>query len=211
MIAGSSHAGPAGCLPPRPRSRCRYVVQQHFVLDRKQLAATVRQMCLEGSLVRKEMIEAAVKGDLCRPSIPKLQQIGKRRALKSILGTVYRSMARRACTSPARPPSSPMQRAPFQSAEAAPTASSRPVPRHNVSAVTSPNRRERSTRTPFRRTGTVKCSLPSSNSGVCSAVPISWRASPRASTRPCSSRSPRCATVCWMTRRPIRTLRTKHQ
>ena len=57
--------------------------------------------------------------------------------------------------------------------------SSRPVPRHNVSArYTSPNWRERSTRTPFRRTGTVRCSLPSSNSGACSGVPISRRASP---------------------------------
>ena len=51
----------------------------------------------------------------------------------------------------------------------------------------------------------------SSNSGAWSGAPISRRASTRASTRPSSSSSPRCATVCWMTRRPTRTLRTKHQ
>ena len=33
---------------------------------------------------------------------------------------------------------------------------------------------------PFRRTGTVRCSLPSSNSCACSGAPISWRASARA-------------------------------
>jgi hypothetical protein len=84
--------------------------------------------------------------------------------------------------------------------------SARPVPRHNASAkYTSPNRRERSIRMPFKRTATVICSLPSSNSCVCSGAPISRRASARASTRPCSSSSPRCATVCWMTRCPTRT------
>ena len=87
--------------------------------------------------------------------------------------------------------------------------SSSPRPRHNASGkYTSPNRRERSTRTPFRRTGAVNCPLLSSNSGASSGAPISRRASARASIR---TRSSGCAAVCWITRRPTRTLRTKHQ
>ncbi len=49
----------------------------------------------------------------------------------------------------------------------------KPVPRHRASArYTSPNCRERSTRTPFRRTGTATSGRPSSNSRACSGAPI---------------------------------------
>ena len=58
--------------------------------------------------------------------------------------------------------------------------SSSPRPRHNASGkYTSPNRRERSTRTPFRRTGAANCPLLSLNSGASSGAPISRRASAR--------------------------------
>ena len=59
--------------------------------------------------------------------------------------------------------------------------------------------------------GTVTSAQPSSNSRACSSAPTKCRAGARASSRSWSSSSPRCATVCCMTRRPTRTLRTKRQ
>ena len=64
------------------------VVEQYFVLDRKQLSAALRQMRFEGSLVRKEAIEAAVKTIFVDLFTPELQQIGKRRASVPILRNV---------------------------------------------------------------------------------------------------------------------------
>jgi hypothetical protein len=58
-----------------------------------------------------------------------------------------------------------------------------------------PRPRRASWRMPFRRTGTVKSSLPSLNSRARSGGPISWHASIRASIRPRLSSPPSCATV----------------
>ncbi len=71
----------------------RDVVQQHFVLDGKQLAAALRQMHFQRRLVRKQMIERAIKSILVDLLVAKLQQIAKRRATIPILGNVQ--LARR--------------------------------------------------------------------------------------------------------------------
>ena len=71
----------------------RDVVQQHFVLHGKQFAAALRQMHLQRRLVRKQMIERAIKSILVDLLIAKLQQIAKRRATIPILGNVQ--LARR--------------------------------------------------------------------------------------------------------------------
>jgi hypothetical protein len=80
---------------------------------------------------------------------------------------------------------------------------------HSASAwYTLPNSRPFSMRTPFNRTPSVCSRVPSSTRSACSGAPISARASARARSRPASSSSPRWATVCWITRRPMRTDRT---
>ena len=73
--------------------RARDVVEQHFVLDRKQLAAALRQMRFERRLVHEQMIEAAIKAILVDLLIAELQQIAERRAPVPILGNVQ--LARR--------------------------------------------------------------------------------------------------------------------
>ncbi len=73
--------------------RARDVVEQHFVLDRKQLAAALRQMRFERGLVREQMIEPAIEPILVDLLIAKLQQIAKRRAAIPVLGNVQ--LARR--------------------------------------------------------------------------------------------------------------------
>jgi hypothetical protein len=61
MIAGIA----ALCLRVRFRLalkiRARYIVEQHFVLDREQLAATFGQMRFQGSLVREQVIKPAIE------------------------------------------------------------------------------------------------------------------------------------------------------
>ena len=54
----------------------RNVVKQHFILDRKQLAATLRQMCFERGLVHEQMIKRAIEAVLVDLLITELQQIG---------------------------------------------------------------------------------------------------------------------------------------
>ena len=71
----------------------RDIVEQHFVLNRKQLAAAPGQMRFERLLVQNEMIEGAVKPVFVDLIVLKLQQIGKRRAAVPILGNVQ--LARR--------------------------------------------------------------------------------------------------------------------
>jgi hypothetical protein len=66
----------------------RDIIEQHFVLNRKQLAAAPRQMRFERLLVQNKMIEGAVKPVLVDLIVLKLQQIGKRRAAIPILGNV---------------------------------------------------------------------------------------------------------------------------
>src|SRR5438445_413185 len=66
----------------------RDVVEQHPVLPCEQLSAPLRQMRLESSLVREQMIEAAIKAVLVDLLIAKLQQIAERRAAVPVLGNV---------------------------------------------------------------------------------------------------------------------------
>ena len=75
MIAGIA----ALCLRIRRRLtfkiRARDVIEQHLVLDRKQLAAALRQMHLKRGLVRQQMIEPAIKAILVDLLVAELQQI----------------------------------------------------------------------------------------------------------------------------------------
>ena len=68
--------------------RARDVVEQHLVINRKQLAAALRQVCLERRLACEKMIERAVEPILVDLLIAKLEQIAKRRAAIPILGNV---------------------------------------------------------------------------------------------------------------------------
>ena len=71
----------------------RDVVEQHFVLDREQLSAALRQMRFQRGLVREQAIERAIEPILVDLLIAELQQIAKRRAAIPILGNVQ--LARR--------------------------------------------------------------------------------------------------------------------
>src|SRR5262245_14717966 len=73
--------------------RARDIIEQYVVLDRKQLAAALRQMRFKGRLVHEQMIEAAIKAILVDLPIAELQQIAKCRAPVPILGNVQ--LARR--------------------------------------------------------------------------------------------------------------------
>ena len=55
--------------------RARHVVEQHFVLDCKQLAAALRQMRFELGLVGEQMIEPAIEPILVNLLVTELQQI----------------------------------------------------------------------------------------------------------------------------------------
>src|SRR3974377_1234279 len=64
------------------------VVEQHLVLDCEQLSATLRQMRLKGSFVRKQMIQASIEAVFIDRFLAKLQQIDKRCAAVPVLGDV---------------------------------------------------------------------------------------------------------------------------
>src|SRR6201995_2116215 len=87
------------------KERTRHVVEQHLVLDCKQLATALRQMRFEGGLVSEQMIEGAVETILVDLLIAELQQIAQRCATVPVLGNVQ--LARRPARQPARLPSSP--------------------------------------------------------------------------------------------------------
>ena len=83
------------------------VVEQHFVLNREQLAATLRQMRFQRALVRQQMIEAAIKPILVDLFLAQLEQIAQRRAAVPVLAQcATRSTARRTAPQPAPQPSS---------------------------------------------------------------------------------------------------------
>ena len=71
----------------------RDIVEQHVVVDRKQLSATLGQMRLQGRLVREQAIERAIEPILVDLLIAELQQIAKRRAAIPVFGDVQ--LARR--------------------------------------------------------------------------------------------------------------------
>ena len=62
------------------------VIEQHVVLNRKQLSASRRQMCLKGRLVREQAIKPTIEPILVDLLIAELQQVAKRRAAIPILG-----------------------------------------------------------------------------------------------------------------------------
>ena len=53
----------------------RDIIEQHLVLDRKQLSAALRQMRFEVHLVCEQMIEAAIEAVLVDLLVSELQQI----------------------------------------------------------------------------------------------------------------------------------------
>ena len=65
-----------------------HVVEQHLVLDRKQLSAAPGQVRLERRLVHKQVIEAAIEAILGDLLLAKLQQIAERRAAVPVLSNV---------------------------------------------------------------------------------------------------------------------------
>ncbi len=71
----------------------RHVIEQHFVLGGKQLAAALRQMCFERAFVFKQVVERAIQALLRHLLLAELQQIGKCRPAVPILGDVQ--LARR--------------------------------------------------------------------------------------------------------------------
>jgi hypothetical protein len=75
------------------------VVEQHFVLDCKQLAAPLRQMRFQRLFVREQMIKGAVEAVLVDLLIAKLKQVGKSRATVPILCNVQlaRWLAEQGC------------------------------------------------------------------------------------------------------------------
>ena len=143
VIAASSRAAPAGCA-----SACafevgaRHVVEQHLVLDRKQLAAAPRQMRFERRLVHEQHDRAPRYSRsllTCSSSSCSRSQSAVRRYQSSAMCSSLDGSHSRAATSTAaifahgdallaRP------------AAAARTDPPRPVPRHSASArYTSPN------------------------------------------------------------------------
>ena len=73
--------------------RARHVIEQHFVLDREQLSAALRQMRFQSSLVRQQVIKAAIEPVLVDLLVAKLQKIAERRPAIPVLGNVQ--LARR--------------------------------------------------------------------------------------------------------------------
>ena len=69
------------------------VIEQHVVLNRKQLSASRRQMRLKGRLVREQAIKPTIEPILVDLLIAELQQVAKRRAAIPVLGNVQ--LARR--------------------------------------------------------------------------------------------------------------------
>ena len=88
VIAGITALGLRIGFRQALKIRARHVIEQHFVLDREQLAAALRQVCFESGLVREQMIEPTIETILVDLRITQLQQIAERRAAIPILGDV---------------------------------------------------------------------------------------------------------------------------
>ena len=214
MIAASSRAAPADWPPPRLRSRCSSRRTAAPRSRPRTARRTRRDRCASSSpCARSNMIERAVEPILVDLLVPELQQIAKRRAPVPVLGDVQ--LARRL----AQPRRHQHRRHLRPGTRLLAYGSSR-----SHRSPQAPSRATAQAPNTHRRTGaSARCArpsaapapsdaaLPSSNSAACSGAPIRRRANARASMPPCSSSSPRCATVCWITRRPTRTLRTRRQ
>jgi hypothetical protein len=75
MIAGITALRLRICLDLACKIRTRHIVEQHLVLDRKQLSAALRQMRFELGLGCEQMIEPAIEPILVDPLVTELQQI----------------------------------------------------------------------------------------------------------------------------------------
>lgn len=64
------------------------VVEQHFVLDREQLTAALRQMRFERRLMGQQAIEAAIEPILVDLLVAELKQVAQSRATVPILGNM---------------------------------------------------------------------------------------------------------------------------
>src|ERR1700756_2956217 len=93
MVAGIAALGLRVAFRLALKIGARDIVEQHLVLNCKQLSATLRQMCFEGGLVRKQMIKGAVQTVLVDLRVAELQQIAERRPTVPIRGNVQ--LARR--------------------------------------------------------------------------------------------------------------------
>src|SRR5215471_18854817 len=70
------------------KKRTRDVVEQNLVLDREQLAATLRQMRLQRSFMPEQMIKGAIQAILVDLRLSELQQVTQRGAAIPVLGDV---------------------------------------------------------------------------------------------------------------------------
>jgi hypothetical protein len=75
MVAGIAALGLRVAFRLALKIGARDIVEQHLVLDCKQLSAALRQMRFEGGLVRKQMIKGAVQTVLVDLRVAELQQI----------------------------------------------------------------------------------------------------------------------------------------
>jgi hypothetical protein len=75
MIAGIAALRLRICLGQSLKISARHVVEQHLVLDRKQLSAALRQMRFEFGLTGEQMIEAAIEPILIDLLVTELQQV----------------------------------------------------------------------------------------------------------------------------------------
>jgi hypothetical protein len=64
------------------------IVEEHFVVDRKQLAATLRQMRFEGGLVDEQAIKPTIKAIFVDVFLAELKEIAQRRSAIPVLGDV---------------------------------------------------------------------------------------------------------------------------
>src|ERR1700757_1390393 len=70
MVAGITTLGLGIAFRLALKIGARDIVEQHLVLDCKQLSATLRQMRFEGGLVREQMIKARYRRSLLTSSSP---------------------------------------------------------------------------------------------------------------------------------------------
>src|SRR6201982_4134175 len=137
MVAGIAALGLRVAFRLALKIGARDIVEQHLVLDCKQLSATLRQMCFEGGLVREQMIKGAIQAVLVDLLVSRSQSAVRRyqssAMCNSLAGSQNRALTRTAAIF-------------AQAMRSRPTGSSclynssRPVPRQSASArYTSPN------------------------------------------------------------------------
>ena len=190
-----------------------HIVEQHFVLHREQLSAALGQMRLQRRLVRQQVIERAIEPVLVDRSSPSCSrsQSAVRRYQSSAMCSSLDGSHNRAVTSTAAIFAQATRSLPAgkQSLAQLLEPHSTPQRQRQVHVAKLARALDADALQANRTPSNVRCRH--RTAALASGAPISRRASARASSRPCSSSSPSCATVCWITRRPTRTLRTRRQ